>query len=537
MPIAATQRLTGSILLQPAQSARPQASLVAGRLAGILAAAGALGLVFALFPLRTPAGTRADGLALACVLVVLGLGYAAAMLKPSARRLLPLLTLTALPVALLWQAVPLAALAFAALVLIAAAVEASLLGKARRLALPLGALAVPALVALAVFSRQPGAVLAGLSLLVPALVAAHLAFKGTTPVVRPEADEPQALLPALLHAALACESRVLAVTGLTGVIDAALTPDAEPLLTRFPEGSLVEATLIADRVGLMQLLSQAAHGKAPGAMTLRLREGPGGAGYAGALAYAPVQLRAFALPERADRVAVVIETAVPGAPASLAPRQAAAPSHLARALHDSMAPFNAGMGFLELVADPRLAPRDFNTLHDFAAEAHKAMVEAHRNAVLLGQWLRLSQDEAYANQRSEATPRRLLTETLRLLNLEEMERRGDLRVDPAFDAPVSFLMPINVVRFALAGLLRFGLGAARIDLELSEEAGDLVITLRRSEMPDHHHAPDAMQKGVEDAAAQAGNLLFEPAGEGVRRLCLSRVAASRRTADALRLAS
>lgn len=535
MRIAATQRFFGSIIPQPDEAARPNAQLVAGKLAAILAAAGALGLVIALFPLRASAATRADVLALAPVLAVQGLAYAVAMLKGA--RPLPVLTLAALPAALVWQATPLAALAFAATVVLAAAMEACLVAGARRAVLPLAALCLPALVTLAVFSRQPGATLAGLTLLVPALLAWRLAVAHPVSMHAAPADDANPLLPTLLNAALSSEARVLAVTSLTGVIDEALTPGVAPLLERFPGGSLVEATLIADRVALMQLLSEAAHGKAPAPVALRLREGPGGAGYASAQAYAPVLLRAFALPHTADRVAVLVEPAVAAPQVGAAPRQVTAPAQLARALHDSMAPFNAGMGFLEMVADPRLAPRDFNTLHDFAAEAHKAMVEAHRNSVMLGQWMRLSQDEAYAAQRSEATPRRLLTETLRMLNLEEMERRGDLLVDAAFEAPLSYALPINAARFGLACLLRFGLGAARAELELAEEAGDLVITLRRIEPQDHHHAPDAMQKGVEEAAAQAGNLLFEEAGAGSRRLRLSRVAASRRTADALRMAS
>lgn len=528
----------GSYLPSGEGTMRQAEALAAGKLVAVLAGACALGAAFALYPLRTPAATRLDVLLVAITLVVQGAGYAAATLVgTSARtRLLPLLTLGLLPAALLLSPSAMAQGAFVALVALGALLELALLLGAHRLVLPLAALVVPALAALLVSAPLFGAAASGL-LAVCAPLAGSFYRGGARAAAKPAATETASAQTGdnLLGIALAPEGRTLLVTDTMGMIDGALTP---PRGEAFPDGSLTEATLIADRVALLQALAEAGRGKSMAhPLNLRLREGHGGAGYPMPPRFENHVVRLAPLAGTAGRVVVLVEPALAREVAEPVAPQGTNGSKLARALHDGLAPFNAGMGFLEMVADPRLAPRDFTALHDFAAEAHKAMGEAHRNAVLLGLWMRMSQDEGFARARGDLGPRRMLTEVLRLLNLEEMEKRGDLIGDASFDLPVSYTMPVNATRFALATLLRFGMGAAHIDLAIREDGGDLTLTLARREGGDHAPMADAFQSALEEAVASAGDMAFEVAGPASRTLRLRGMAHARRVAESIRIAS
>lgn len=528
----------GSYLPSGEGTMRQAEALAAGKLMAVLAGACALGLAFALYPLRAPTTTRADVLLIALALLAQGAGYAGAIFfgAHQRHRILPLLNLAALPAALLLAPSLLAQGAFAALVVLGVALELALVTGARRLLLPLAALAVPALVALGVSATAFGALIAAVLVILAPLAGAFY----RAPVREAAQASEAAVSPAkagldLLALALRPEERMLLVTDAMGMIDDSLTPLRGEA---FPDGSLTEATLIADRVALLHALADAARGVEQGQpITLRLREGHGGAGYPMPPRFEPHVLRLAPLAGFKGRVGVLVERAQPREEIAPAAPQLANGNQIARALHDGLAPFNAGMGFLEMVADPRLAPRDFTALHDFAAEAHKAMGEAHRNAVLLGLWMRLALDEGYARAKGDLGPRRLFTEVLRVMNLEEMEKRGDLVADSGFDLPVSYTMPVNAVRFALATLLRFGMGAAHVDVAFAEEGGDIVLTLTRREGGDHAAMADALQSALEEAVARSGTMSFEAVTPACRRLRLSGMAHTRRVADAIRIAS
>lgn len=528
----------GSSLPFGERTTRTLEGFAAGKLGAVLLGAAALGLVFALYPLRAPSATRMDVLLIGMAVLAQGAGYAAATLvsRPAAGAFLPFLSLLAAPAAFFLSSDALAAGSFLMVVTLGVALELCLVRANKTYILPLAALAVPMLVALAVSSPAWGAVVAAVLVLGAPVGGAyvHSPAASATGVGVPVAGGAE-ISKNLLITALAPEGRRLVVTDTMGKIDEALTPERGEA---FAEGSLTEATLIADRVNLLHAMAETARGHAPREpMTLRLREGRGGAGYPMAAQFASYIVRFSAVPAHPGRVAVLMEPAQAPEVAEVTPAATANVSLLARALHDSLAPFNAGMGFLEMVADPRLAPRDFMALHDFAAEAHKAMGEAHRNAVLLGLWMRIYQDEAHARARTEVAPRRLLTEVLRLMNLEEMEKRGDLVGDGSFDGPVAYTLHINAVRFALATLLRFGMGAAHVDLAMAEEAGDLVFVLTRREGGDHPATTDAFQHALEEAAARMGDTAFEMMGPGCRRVRLRGVALSRRMAESIRIAS
>lgn len=538
-----TPRNFGSWMLSGRELARPEDALVAGKLAAILLGALALCTVFALFPLRAHALTRADILTVALALVVQGLAYAAILLgaarRPGLVSLIPLLTV---PLLALAKPAPLVLGGFAVLAVLAAAVEFALLLRLRRIVAPLAALALPALVALGVIAPHFGMIAAGLVLIIAPLAGAFLPVSALATGKTDAVPAPQpAALPSLLAAALAPEGRVVLVTDAMGLIDPALTPELPGAALGFPGGSLTEATLIADRVALLQMLAQAAReNRETKVVSLRLRHGPLGAGYPAPGHFETSMLRAFPLPGHPGRAGVLIEFEAREAaphPAPLAQGQTNSAALLARALHDGLAPFNAGLGFLEMVADPRLAPRDFTVLHDFTAEAHKAMAEAHRNAVLLGQWMRLTQDDAHAQTRGETSARRLLTEAIRMLNLEDMEKRGDLLANESLDTGESYALSLHAARFALAALLRFGLGAAHLDLELSVEGDDLAFTVTRRDGGEHAASADAFQQALEQAAMASGEFVFEAAGQGARKLRLRAVAATRRASHALRIAS
>jgi hypothetical protein len=133
-----------------------------------------------------------------------------------------------------------------------------------------------------------------------------------------------------------------------------------------------------------------------------------------------------------------------------------------------------------------------------------------------------------------------------LLNLEDMEKRGDLNAQASLDSGQSYTLPLNAARFALAVLLRYGLGAAHVDVELRHEGEDLVFTVLRRQGGESAEAADAFQQVLEQAAMQAGaaagetasgRFVFEAAGQGARALRLCAVAATRRVSDTLRLAS
>jgi hypothetical protein len=278
--------------------------------------------------------------------------------------------------------------------------------------------------------------------------------------------------------------------------------------TQFPEGSLMAATLIADRVPLLQALSRAIHDQHTSAdLMLRLRRDPAGAGYPMPPRFDSYRCRIAPLPGQPDRATVLIDAAEAAVPMP-APKRIVDAALVSRALHDSVAPFNAGLGFLEMIADPRLAPRDLASWRDYAAEAHKAISEAHRNTHLMGRWLRAGLEGA--GETADILPTRLLSDSVRALNLRDSQDKGLFTAEPPASLPVARL-PLPASRFAMEILLRRAMAVAGSRLEWLREGADLVVTCcgpdRGEVLP-----PDAFERALCQALAGEAGIGFVETG-------------------------
>lgn len=402
-----------------------------------------------------------------------------------------------------------------------------LAGRARfAAAAPAGVAVFVALSTMGFARTGMGGAMLVLAALVPTLVTALLRIAQREDSKAGLAEAEIARLNALLQASAEGGTRQMLVTDIVGQLDQSAAKGFEQHLhaEMFPEGSVVSATLIADRVLLLNALSRAIHrGERTESLRLRLRREPAGAGYPMPPRYDAVDCAVYPMPGVADRAVVALgqsgmvpSETVPGIAPSGLPDAAV----LARAMHDCTAPFNAGLGFLEMIADPRLAPRDITTYRDFAAEAHKAISEAHRNSVLLGRWLRQLRAADEPVEMTEIAPARLVQDGIRGLNLREVVDRGELRVIEVESLPVASVSLVQT-RFAVEVLLRFAQGQARSDIRLSRQGHDLVLACRVIGEDAEDIAVDAFQDALE-IAASTGTLHFTTAeGSRERRLTLS----------------
>jgi hypothetical protein len=343
------------------------------------------------------------------------------------------------------------------------------------------------------------------------------------------AHDDSARLRALLGVATRHSDRTLLVTDIVGEIDPVSHAGFERALTGelFPEGSLVTAALIADRVVLLDALSRAIHrGESSTDLTIRLRHEPMGVGYPTPPRFEPYSCNIHPVPGEAARAIVALapleerDIVLPPVTPLVAPASPSLPSPvLARALHDCSAPFNAGLGFLEMIADPRLAPRDIATYRDFAAEAHKAISEAHRNTVLLGHWLKLVDGQAAClAERGEISPKRLVNDAIRAMNLRDAEDRGEIRVNEPEALPVAVL-PVTIARFAVEILLREAQHGGASRLAIARAGSDLVIGCSLGVDAGDPAISDAFQHAIEAAASIAETrIVFSRPDAGVREL-------------------
>lgn len=391
---------------------------------------------------------------------------------------------------------------------------------------PAGVAIFVALASLGFARTGTGGAMLVLAALVPTLATAVLCLARREENKVELAQTEIARLNALLQASAEGGTRQMLVTDIVGTLDPLAAKGFEQHLhaEMFPEGSVVAATLIADRVQLLNALSRAIHsGERTESLRLRVRRDPAGAGYPMPPRYDAVDCAVYPMPGVADRAVVAL--GVSGAMASDAAPVVATSglpdaAVLARAMHDCTAPFNAGLGFLEMIADPRLAPRDIATYRDFAAEAHKAISEAHRNSVLLGRWLRQVRAAEEPVEMAEIAPARLVQDGIRGLNLRDAVDRGELRVIEAESLPVAAVSLVRA-RFAVEVLLRFAQGQARSEVRLSRQGHDLVLTCRAIGEDADDVAVDAFQDALEKAAS-TGNLHFTAAEGGrERRLLLT----------------
>lgn len=497
----------------------------ASRLAGVLAASTFVGLAIITMPARGATAALADILGLSGLLVAHVVGFS--ILGRSGVRLAAMSALLAYPFAIAGGASAPVMIALALLLLLDVALSATRAG-AHRIAV-MSSVAVAGFVALATLAfAAPG--WGGGMLLVAALVpisaTAFLRLRRPVVAAKPLAEIELARLTALLTASTRGGARQAMVADIVGALDKGGSFGDRLAAEIFPEGSLVAATLIADRVLLLNALSRAIHaGEATENMAIRLRREPVGAGYPAPPRYDAFACAVHPMPGVEGRAVVTLEAAaapIPNIVPGVAAREVAPPGGpnaalLARGLHDCNAPFNAGLGFLEMIADPRLAPRDIATYRDFAAEAHKAISEAHRNSVLLGRWLRNAQavrekDEAVA----DIAPGRLVADAVRVLNLRDAVERGEIRLVEEGALPLARLSLV-AARFATEALLRFAYGHHGSVVHVAQIGHDLVMTCRLAGSEPEDMRMDGFQQALEVAAEAFGTVRFET-GTGERRV-------------------
>ncbi len=488
--------------------------------AGLLIAALFIGIAIAALPARGSTISTTDILALSGVLLAQASGLF--LLAPERLRFqaAAFIALLALPFATLagFDAGTIIALG---LVL---ALDAAALLLERRLPRRIFFGAAVFIAAVAIGRGEPtlGASAVLLAALTPIAVAAIV------PASRPAQHlhfDPLARYNALLGVALTARSRQLFVTDSVGVIDNEADPAFARLLTaqEFPDNSLTAAVLIADRVLLLDALSRAIH-KREGTedLQIRLRLEPVGAGFPVPPRFVTHRVAVQPLPESENRAIVMIEAISESASGEAVTTNSTAADIspvLARALHDSTAPFNAGLGYLEMIADPRLSPRDVNTYRDFAAEAHKSVLEAYRNTVLLGRWVKLL--HSHPNERAERAnlmPRRMVNDAIRALNLREAEDRGELRISEVESLPAVSLPPV-LARFAVEIFLREAQFGGPAKVAIARDGDDLVLTSRKPVPEDPQGNDDVFRKVIEDAVSAAmPSVRFRTGTEGLREL-------------------
>lgn len=342
---------------------------------------------------------------------------------------------------------------------------------------------------------------------------------------RPEAQQEA---PAILAHLLEAAKGIVLIVDAASEIDAKATrhalsqPDPAPSDGQVPPACFTDRVLIADRPRILHALSQAIHAKRaiadcpvrllrPG--SARLRETP--------LRYDPY--RVFVTPLRPGRALLLAfpETEIPlPAPIEAGPPGEGAidPALLARALHDAVSPFNAGLGYLELLGDASLAPTDPAMGRSHAREARRAMIEAHRNTLLLGRWLKLGQ-RARAAQPQPIAFAELLQDALRAFQL--LHPAGGAETEIVNVGVIGqVLVDAEAARFALLVFLR---RATRLQIEggafrlhLTQAGQDIQLSFEAPPDAGRGTTEDGLQTALETAASRflAGKLAWE-ASEGL----------------------
>ena len=317
---------------------------------------------------------------------------------------------------------------------------------------------------------------------------------------------------ALLGVAINSRPGVHLMVDSVGAIDPVMTTlfPSETVAASSAEAisaSLIDRVLIADRLPVLQGLSQAIHtGKASMGLTVRLRMSPIGAGYPAPPRFEPHRCDILPASGVAGRAIVMLEPCEAQASSETtipvgSGRGQVEADVMARAMHDCVSPFNAGLGFLEMLSDPRLAPHDLATYQSYAGEAHRAITEAHRNTVLMGRWLKLTQQDGQAVTES-VSPVDLMQDAIRGLNLANREERVELRIEPGLASSRIQVVP-DAIRFAMQVLVRGALTRVpegeKLRIAMASSADDVSINVQTGTMP----APqaDLFQAALEQAAS------------------------------------
>ena len=531
MQIDWTQTLLGSDAEMTADEAglrdgslRAQSIILAGRMAGMLGAVLLLATTVALTPVALFGGKGLEALtAMAGVLVLQVVGFAS--VRRYQREALPLLAAGGFVQLLLMIGLgaPLPGVCaaflviggeFAALWLLACRAQPRMAGYALILGLCAAATGLFIL-----FPQVASAALLG-AMAIPAmamlpLVMAEAARKPSSPV-QPE------VIPGLIDIVLSALPGQVLVVDTVGTVEPLQTPSRFAQTLRAasrPMTSLTEALLVVDRPLVLQALSRAIHDRvASDAVPVRLMDqsqdclSP---------AYLPHRMAIRPLPGLEGRALVLITPdAGQAEPAPLSAKVDQA--LIQRAMHDAISPFNAGLGYLELMSDPKLAPRDLASFRHYATEARGAMVEAHRNTALMGRWLKLVTGAAVPMpERLDLT--KLAGDAVRMLSSAD-EQSAPVHVD-APEGGVMVDMPADAARFALGTLLRSlvrlpqAKGGIRLSIRASGTDVLLVARLTSGERVEQA-GEDVFQLALEQAAMRLLPARFSD-GPGERRLVLT----------------
>jgi hypothetical protein len=491
-----------------------QAILLAGRMAGLLGAVLIFVAAIAASPLMGKLDARMEEmLAVSGLLVVQVVGFAMArQIGPKGLGIMA--ALSGLQVLLLagLSPQPGVLLATCALVL-AEQIAIVMLLKDRRVAAAglciAGLLAGLGAMVLAVAEPLAAGLVAGIAIPSLAMLPLTLA-KGQK--LAPHAARPSSLA-ALLDVALSRFPGPVLILDSVGHIQQAeqqVTFSEHLRAAVLPGESFTESLLVVDRPILLQALSRAIHDHLPSEnLVLRLRE----AGHE--WQYGPKLCSIWPVAGLPGRALVLIAEQPAGAettPAELGPHghdQAL----IQRAMHDAVSPFNAGLGYLELIADPRLAPRDLASTRHYAQEARSALIEAHRNTALMGRWLKLlTAPQPVAREQVDLG--RLAQDAARIFTSAEGDA-APIEID-AQTGLAHAEIGADVARFAIGILLRRAVQASdRVRVDLTTAGNDAIIRVRPiGTTKASHRGEDLFQMALEQAAQGLAPMRFiESPGE------------------------
>lgn len=493
--------------------------LLAGRMAGLLGAVLILVGAIAASPLMGSIGARMEEmLAVSGLLVVQVIAFAIAR-HIRTKGLLALAALCGLQVLLAagLSTGPAMLVAVAALVVAEQVAIMMLLKDRRAVAVGFcgaGVAAAATAMLMAVAEPVAGALVAGIAIPSLAMLPLMLA-RGRK--LAPQGAKPSSLA-ALLDVALSrFPGPVLIVDG----VGAVQQPEQQAMFAEhlraaaLPTGSLTETLLVVDRPVLLQALSRAIHDQLPSEnLTLRMRD------VADAGHYGPKLCSIWPVAGLPGRALVLIaeQPEERDLPRANSAAQAGDQALIQRAMHDAVSPFNAGLGYLELIADPRLAPRDLASTRHYAQEARSALIEAHRNTALMGRWLKLL-TASQPMQRERVDLARVANDAARIFSSAE----GDAaRIEiEAGTGQVHAEIAGDAARFAIGVLLRGALQMSEaVRIKITSSGNDAVIRVCAvGAATDAHQGEDMFQMALEQAAQGLAPVRFSQ-GAGERSLVL-----------------
>lgn len=307
--------------------------------------------------------------------------------------------------------------------------------------------------------------------------------------------ENSALDSAFLTAALESNNQILLMVDRSGMIEASTLHLNEGAQKRQGEPAeydpallapglyLGDAILISDRVALFQAISDAIHkGITREDVLIRLREVMPEGGYTHPPCFIAHAMRVTAMKEISSRAIITLK---PIEEAAAQPAQARPSLQIsARAVHDFVSPFNASLGFLEILMDEKLAPKGEASSREFAQKAHQAVMAAFRNATLLAKAITV---QDHAQNKPEGTKQMfsaLLHDAMREMGMHSQAGGNAVHIECG-SAGDRFVIEPDKLRFALQVMLTIGLNAAKEGDKLAlvaaaDDEADCQIMLRIS---------------------------------------------------------